>query len=326
MSLGGVTPADHIRANILPQAGLSTADRVRIGDSLENGALSAQDAQLIRTKLAGTLARSHSPAVETAIADFDNILNTPANADATAALDKARSNFAANSRVVEGAQHGATILNGGSPRDFAATAAATGARPGTSIVPDGAFSPGAPATNPEFAQGMRAGSSDALATASGTPTGATTLAGRLANDQNLYSKIATVYGQPAADALQRLGSAETSANAALRGSVVGPSGPDDDLAQTARDAAHVVGAVATHGAWWKIGHALKLIRPLGMSDAVQTKVAQYLTDPKMAQQGINLLVKAGASAQLIRSIALQAASTSGALIGAAVAGSMEQPQ
>lgn len=328
MSLGGVTPADHIRANILPQAGLSTADRVRIGDGLENGALSAQDAQLIRTKLAGTLARSHSPAVETAIADFDNILNTPANADATAALDKARSNFAANSRVVEGAQHGATVLNSGSPRDFTATVAANGRAPGTAVIP--APTPAPPSTpvqptpNPEFASGLKAGASDALATASATPQGARSLAYSLANDANLNAKLAAVYGQPAADALRRLGGAEVAAHTNLAGSAIGPRPQSPDgLNQTMKDAANAIGAVASHGTLWKIGHALKLIRPSGMSPAVESKVAQYLTDPKMTQQGINLLVKAGASQQAIRNLALHAAASSGVLTGSAVGDSME---
>lgn len=328
--LGGVSPADHVQASILPQAGLSTADRVRIGNDLQNGTLSAQDAQLMRTRLAVTLARSHSPAVETSIADLDSILGHPSNAEANAALNTARSNFAANSRTVEGAQHGATILNSGSPREFASTVAATAPGPGTAIAPASAMPPpssvGPAAANPEFARGLRAGASDALATASGTPTGATSLAGRLAMDANLYSKIATVYGQPAADALQRLGAAETAANSSLRGSVVGPSAPNSDLGQVARDAANVVGAVASHGTTWKLGHALRLIRPLGMSDKVAGIVAGYLTDPRMAQQGINLLIKAGASAQQIRSIALHAAATSGVLAGAAVGDSMETQQ
>lgn len=326
MSLGGVTPADHIRANILPQAGLSTADRVRIGDGLENGALSAQDAQLIRTRLAGTLARSHSPAVETAIADFDNILNTPANTDATAALDKARSNFAANSRVVEGAQHGATVLNSGSPRDFTATVAANGPAPGTAIIPAPTpippSTPVQPTPNPEFASGLKSGASDALATASATPRAATTLSARLATDANLNAKLATVYGQPAADALKRLGQANTDATQAIA-PFAGPASAADSDPNTVKDAAQVIAAAATHGIGWKAYHVLKLISGQGMSDKVAGKVAQYLTDPKMAQQGINLLVKAGASQQAIRNLALHAAASSGVLTGSAVGDSME---
>jgi hypothetical protein len=40
-------------------------------------------------------------------------------------------------------------------------------------------------------------------------------------------------------------------------------------------------------------------------------VAQYLTDPKMVRQGLNLLTKAGANASQLRQIALTAAAASG---------------
>lgn len=300
--LGGVSPADHLASEILPAAGLGRADRVRILEGLKTGTLSGQDAQMIRSGLSDSLNRSFSPATKGYLTDLDSFLHAPQNTASAAPLDAATANFAANSRRVEGAQHGASILGSGSASDFAATASAK------------------PNANPEFTQGMHLGANDTLSAASATPSGATGLAQRLATDNGLYDKLSTTFGQDTADALRRMGQAESASAQALAPHARAPAPEGNDT--TLKDAAQVAAAVATHGIGWKAYHAAKVFAGLDMPQAVQTKVAQYLSDPKMAQQGINLLSKAGASAQRLREITLSAAGASGILSGDAASGAL----
>lgn len=287
-ALGGVSPADHIASEILPQAGLGKVDRVRIMGDLQNGSLTAQDAQLIRSGLSESLSRNYSPGLKGLLADFDSFTHTPENAASAAPLDRASDRFASNSRVVAGAEHGATITGASTPGEF------------------GAVSAGNP--SPEFAQGQALGANDKLAATSSTPQGATALAGRLATDQGLMDKLTTTFGPDTAAALQRMGAAETRAASNLQ-AVSGGAPKIDD--KGIADVAQVSMALASHGLGWKLIHAAKAITGLEMPAAVQEKVAQYLTDPKMVRQGLNLLTKAGASASALRRAALTAAGASG---------------
>jgi len=305
-ALGGATPSDHIAGEILPQAGLGRADRVRIHNGLQAGTLSGQDAQLLRSGLSESLSRNYSPAVKGYLSDLEGILGGPGNEDANAALQQATGNYATGSRRVEGAQHGAGILGAETPANYAATATAK------------------PNATPEFAQGMQLGANDKLATASATPQGATSLAQRLASDDALHQKLVDTFGQGPADALRRMGAAETSAARAVAPYNRAPA-PEDDKAAL-KDVGQAAMAVASHGLGWKAYHAAKVFAGLAMPANVQEKVAQYLSDPKMAQQGINLLAKAGASAQYLRQIALTAAAASGILSGGAASSSVSESQ
>ena len=83
-------------------------------------------------------------------------------------------------------------------------------------------------------------------------------------------------------------------------------------------------ASIAHGAVAAAGHsptgvAYHMARIFGgklkMSPQVQQKIAQYMTDPTMTQQGINLLQKAGANNDDIRRFQSAVAASTGAEAG-----------
>lgn len=305
-TLGGISPADHLASQIVPLAGLKTADRVRIVNSLQDGTLSGQDAQMIRSKLnaAQGTGSSYSPAVASAIGDLDDFLQSPGNEAAHQALAAANANYAAGAQRAAGAAHGESILGATTAPNFAAEAAAK------------------PNDNPNFSAGMASGARSKLADTAATPQGATSLAARFATDDSLYQKVVGIYGSPAAAALRRLGVAETSAAKAVAPYARAAS-PEGD-SNTLKDAAQVAAAVATHGLGWKAYHAAKVFTGLSMPQNVQNTVARYLSDPRMTTQGINLLVRAGASAARLRQITLTAAGASGILGGDAASNSFQE--
>lgn len=305
-SLGGVSPADHIAAEILPQAGLGKADRVRIMNGLQQGTLSTQDAQMIRSGLSESLGKNYSPATKGLLTDFDGITHAPGNAASAAPLDTATANFAANSRRTEGAKHGASILSGSSAGDYAATAGATGL---------GAT--GGPSADPEFAQGMHLGANDAMSNAASTPQGATALANRLKGDSALQDKLTTTFGADNAAKLQAMGQAHANAAAALT-PLSGAPAAQGDSGATVGDVAQLFGAAATHGLSWKAYHVAQFLSGNHMSEAVQAKVADYLSNPNMVTQGVNIMRKAGATEDQLRTMAGAAASAAGIGTGDAV--------
>lgn len=300
-ALGGISPADHIAAEVVPQAGLGRADRVRILSGLQSGTLSSQDAQLLRSGLSESLNRSYSPALKGSLTDLDSFLSAPGNEAPNAALGTARTNFAANSQRVEGATHGASILSGGTPNDFAATAGAKG-------------------NTSDFATGMQAGANDALSNAASTPAGATRLAGRLATDSSLKDKLTTVFDPSTAARLKDMGEAEANSAAALTPHSGAPTA--DKNTNDLRSTAQLFAAVATHGLGWKAYHLAQFVTGSHMSPAVQDKVAQYLSDPKMVPQGINILRKSGVTEQQLRALAMAGAASAGASVGDAASNTL----
>lgn len=301
-TLGGVSPADHLAAQIVPLAGLKTADRVRIVAGLQNGDLSGQDAQMIRSKLnaAQGVGSSYSPAVASAIGDLDDILKAPANAAASGALDTATSNFAANAQREAGAQHGESVLGAQTAPNFAAEAASK------------------PNANANFAAGLPAGARSKLADAAATPGGATSLAARLATDDSLHAKLTTALGQPAADALRRMGQSETGAAQNLAPFANRTPSADNQDEKDLNVGLRGLATVASHGVY-QFYHGAKALAGLGMSPQVQNTVARYLADPSMTRQGIKLLEKAGADNAMLRRLALSAAQSAGLLGGSAAA-------
>lgn len=301
-TLGGVSPADHLAAQIVPLAGLKTADRVRIVAGLQNGDLSGQDAQMIRSKLnaAQGVGSSYSPAVASAIGDLDDILKAPANAAASGALDTATSNYVANAQREAGAQHGESVLGAQTAPNFAAEAAAK------------------PNANDNFAAGLPAGARSKLADAAATPAGATSLAGRLATDDSLHAKLTTALGPQAADALRRMGQSETGAAQNLAPFGNRTPGTDDQDGKDLNTGLRALATFASHGVY-QFYHGAKALAGLGMSPQVQNTVARYLADPNMTRQGIKLLQKAGADNAMLRRLALSAAQSAGLLGGSASA-------
>lgn len=314
----GASPADHLAATIVPQAGLKTPDRIRIVAALQNGTLSSADAQTLRSALGAAAGRGqYSAGLSSARADLDHILSMPGNEASAAALNKANANSAALATAGSGAEHGASILGSSTPSAYTATAEATGITPpGTGLAPAGSGHNGGPAINPEFAQGMQAGANDSLSAAAATPRGAVNLAARLGSDDNLHAKLAATFGQDAADALRVLGKREDAAASALDpySNRLGPS-EESDTPGLVTSALHGIATAASHGGWAAV-HAVRAALPLmkvKMAPAVQEQVAKYLSDPAMTTQGINLLRKAGASSAALRKFAISIAGAAGGL-------------
>lgn len=311
-ALGGVSPADHLASQVLPLAGLKTADKVRIMSDLKDGTLSGQDAQLLRSRLSAAQGQgsNYSPAISSAQGDLDDILQSPGNDDAHAALANANANYTAGAQRAAGAAHGETVLGAQTAPNFAAEATSK------------------PNANPNFTAGLATGARSKLADAAATPQGATSLAARFATDDSLHAKVSGIFGKPVADSLRLLGQQETQAAQNLAPYANRVSTDDGDT-KAANTALRSLAAFASHGVY-QFYHGYKAIQGLGMSEAVQAKVAQYLSDPKMTQQGIALLQKAGMTNSQLRQMALTAAANVGAIGGSAGAaaadGTQESPQ
>lgn len=299
-ALGGVSPADHLAGQIVPLAGLKTADKVRIMEGLKTGRLEGQDAQLLRSKLAAAqgTGSNYSPAIASAREDLDEFLSAPGNETAAEALAKANTNFTANAQRQAGAAHGETVLGAQTADNFAAEAASK------------------PNATPEFQTGMGTGAQSKLADTAATPQGAENLAARLATDDSLHAKLSTVFGPDAADVLRDLGKSESAA-AENMNALSRKVSPAEDSNKSAVDlGTRAIVAMSSHGPYMAY-HGSKILASLRMSPAVQKTVAQYLSDPKMVQQGINLLRKAGADNAQLRQLAMEAATRAGAVTGQA---------
>lgn len=303
--LDGVSPADHLAAQVVPLAGLRTADQVRIRNGLRDGNLSGQDAQLVRSGLGAAQTRAYSPAIATAQADLEHYLAAPGNEAANDALETATSNYAQGRAAAEGTEKGQQIVSAKNTPDYLAQVRAQ---------PEAAA-----AATP---QGVMA----ALHTSAQTPASATNLAQALATDTGLHSRLSATLGGPTADALRELGVRETSAADALSATTPRTPAPETGAdAAMIQTAIHGLAAVASHGVWFKALHAAKVLTGTGMSEAVAQRVAGYLADPAMTGQGIALLRKAGADNQALRNLSLTAAGQAG-VIGGAAAGDLAGPQ
>lgn len=303
-TLDGVSPADHLAASVVPLAGLKTADQVRIRAGLRNGTLSGQDAQLVRSGLGSAQSRSYSPAVATAQADLDHYLGGEGNDAANEALSTATANYAKGRAAAEGTELGQQVVGAKNTPEY------LGNLRGQSDAQ-------AVATPQGVSTGLR--------TAAQTPASAINLAKSLATDTGLHERLTATIGRDAADALQQMGVRETAAADAL--SAVTPRTPAPESAGDAaaiQTAIHGLAAVASHGVWFKALHAAKVLTGTGMSDAVATKVAQYLSDPAMTSQGIALLRRAGVDNTALRNLSLNAAASAGVLSGTATADLTEQ--
>jgi hypothetical protein len=295
-ALGGVSPAEHLAASVLPQAGLKTADLVRIRNGLKAGTLSGEDAQLIQSKLGDVVRSSHSPAAVTAQADLADFLSQPGNEDANAALDTARANFAAGKSAAEGAALGQKVVTAPTNEYLAALRGQTDAQ----------------------AVGTAQGASAALRQAVEDPAGALATARALATDTGLHSRLSAVFTPEVADALRDMGAKEAAAAEAL--SAVTPRTPAPESSKdnaTIMQGMHGIAVLGAAAPWLKALHAAKIFIGAAPSEAVMRTVTKYLTDPAMTRQGIALLRKAGADNAGLRRLAISAAAMSGALTGSA---------
>jgi hypothetical protein len=228
----------------------------------------------------------------------------PGNEQANDALQSATANYQAGAQRGSGAQQGESITGTATAPNFAAEASSK------------------PNANPNYAAGLASGARTKLADVASTPAGATSLARSFATDDSLHQKLATVFGPDAANALRRMGQAETGAAENLAPFAKKTPAADDQDTKDVNTALRGMATLASHGVY-QFYHGAKAIAGLGMSPKVQDKVAQYLADPKMVQQGINLLRRAGADNATLRQLTMQAA-TSTAAVGSHAATSLTE--
>lgn len=281
----------YLQGTVIPATNLSRVARQTIARELEEGQLSGNSALLIRRSL-GTQARSRpGEGFRELQEDVDDLIGSQPGGEA---YGEAVGNYARRSARAEGVEQGEAVLKGSDTANFLADTAAT-------------------ARNPEAAAFIPTGVRGGLASAAETPGGAANLASRLASDAGLNERLSATLGREAAGRLQRLGQAEVAA--AKNMSAVAPNAPASASAQEAEDinsAFHMVAATSPHGSpAWKVFHLGRLLTGLKMSEKVQERVAQYLSDPAMVQQGINLLRRAGVSNEELRRMALHGVNTAG---------------
>lgn len=173
---------------------------------------------------------------------------------------------------------------------------------------------------PEGQQGHASGVMSRLANRAGdTEAGANATALDL-TQPGIIRAVSEAVGPAKAQRLAEAAAYERRSKQALDAIAPGGIKPQDPNGNV-QDAAHAV-AAATYHSPTAIGYHLSRIfgGKLKMSPAVQAKVAQYLADPTMAQQGISLLRKAGAEAADIRRLQTAIAAATGAKAGEELAG------
>lgn len=174
----------------------------------------------------------------------------------------------------------------------------------------------------EGARGYQSGITSRLAQQAGeSNSGALRTANDLSENGATIRRVRGSLGAQTARQLQEAGHHEAYSAQALDAIAPGTLRPatEENLLGHAGQAA---AAATAHSPTWIGYHLTKLFGggKLKMSAAVQTKIAQYLSDPNMTQQGINLLRKAGASNADMARLATAIAGSTGVSAGEAVAG------
>lgn len=174
---------------------------------------------------------------------------------------------------------------------------------------------------PEGQQGYASGVQSRLQTAArSSESGALRTAADMGQDAGTQDQLRSALGPRAARRLQAAGQSESTA--ADRLNTISPGAPNPTAQPSGQQAAQAGAAALSHSPAGIAFHLTRAIPGLNksMSAAVQKKVAQYLLDPNMTQQGINLLRKAGAKNADIRRLALSISANVGANTGEAFAG------
>lgn len=174
---------------------------------------------------------------------------------------------------------------------------------------------------PAGQQGYASGVQSRLATeARSSESGALSTADKLSQRAGTQDQVRDALGPQVSASLRAAGAAETTA--ADRLSTIAPGAPNPTTKPSLQQAAQAGAAAIGHSPAGIAFHITRAIPGLSksMSPAVQMKVAQYLLDPTMTQQGINLLRKAGATNADIRRLALAISANVGANSGEALSG------
>lgn len=170
---------------------------------------------------------------------------------------------------------------------------------------------------PEGQQGHAAGIATRTADAIGdSPSGAIRTAAQLAQGGGDSAVLRGAVGQDSFNTIQRAATAESRGAANLK-ALAGNPGAEPEPTGVLHHLGQAGGALAAHSPTTVVYHAAKAIPSFAkMAPAVQNKVAQYLLNPNMTQQGINLLRKAGAKDADIRKLAVALSAQTGLNAGA----------
>lgn len=305
---GGPSPYDVVQNGILPHTTLTRSARQTIAQELDGGYLSGNSVDLIRSNLMERARAKPGEGFAERADDFLDLLqNHPGNEAGSAAIDQARANYAAGAQRQSGTQLGQTVTGNTAAPEFAAQAAD---RSMTSGSAQG---------------GIDSGARAALAAKGANPSGFDNFVQRLATDTDLHANIARASGADYADAITTLAKQEAQRSAASA-AITPRAAPaaSKGINETVNQAAHGLATVASHGAFYKVLHGMRWALGDTIPDNVANVASKYLSDPKMVQQGLNILQKSGASNDDLARVMLRAASASGAAGGAAGAAAAGQ--
>lgn len=165
---------------------------------------------------------------------------------------------------------------------------------------------------PEGLEGHQAGIvSRTSAAAAASPDSAVRTAGQLAAGTGDSAVLRGAVGQQNFQRIQNAATAESKGAEALN-NITGRVNPDQDSISGSQ-VAQTAAAAASHSPAGLMFHAARAIPSFAkQSPAVQTQIVKYLANPKMTQQGINLLRKAGAQDAEIRKFAVGLSAATGA--------------
>lgn len=177
---------------------------------------------------------------------------------------------------------------------------------------------------PEGQQGYAHGfGSRQINTARESEAGAERVAGALGEDAGVMAQAAEALnrgpnlpGMSQAERLQRAGQAIATGADRLR--QISPGVPGATQGVGLSELGHAVAGATYHSPTAVMYHLSRLMPSLKMSEPVQRRVAQFLTDPATTQQGIRLLRRAGADNRQLHNLALAISGATGAQSGRAV--------
>lgn len=277
-----------------------------IGAHGNSDALTVNDIDSIRKGLRGRQAaysnptnNLHNPHTAAGFGDVANRI-TDLGTGAEPGYKDALEQFEADSHYIKGFNHGMAGKDVGEASD-----------------PSLITSLGEPEGREGYASGVQSRLTNA---ARSSESGAVRTAADMGQDAGAQDQLRSALGPRTAARLQAAG--KTEATAADRLNTIAPGAPNPTAQPSGQQAAQAGAAALSHSPAGIAFHLTRAIPGLNksMSAAVQKKVAQYLLDPNMTQQGINLLRKAGAKNADIRRLALSISANVGANTGEALSG------
>lgn len=275
---------DFLRGEVLPNSGLTQLGRKAVHADLDTGELSIGSADTLRQSL-NQRAQANPGEGFAELAQGIRQLATDPNTGSHDYAD-ALEGFAQDSRYINGHAHGLTGKTPGQTSD-------------PHLISDLA--------TPEGQYGYQSGLASRYANALGkSESSAASTARGLTESTAPNTNLANTFTPAVAGKLRGAARTESQGLESLQG--IAPNMPK---AAPGANMGQAALSVVTHSWPVKVYHAIQAHLGAGMSDSVAKVTAKYLTDPNMAQQGINLMVRHGVSLAQTQQI-LQRAATGGA--------------